>query len=835
MAETAMESVSEVRQVIARQINCLGEGNRMAKRRALEGIKKETIGKKPPLDNEVLQGVLEAELKPLLKCFGDPVDKCRELSVQLIHDFVETIPRPAEILPYLIPTIVTRLGNQEITESAEELRLALVELMIKLVELTGDRLAPFLDDYVRVLQRTIVDPFSDVRRASCTCTCKLARSIPQHFHLQSESLISPLLQTISHQHSKVRVQVIYTIGDVLQYGNHKPMDKVISHLAQRLFDHTPQVRLAVTKVVGGWLLDFVDRYSFHHKLIPLLLTSQTDELDEIAATAKQLWADCGKKYEEENEKDLKDQMDFLNPDVELPLGYTERANLGCRTLIFRNMSKILPGCLNDMGDWTVTNRIMSAKLLQVLLINAEDYTTQHMAPLLAGMYKACGDEEQEVVHRVQKSAELVGFFVGPEVYCKLILPTVQAAQGPGVLMTFASILRGTKRVLLKKYLPEICKVLCEPDVCRGEQTSYQVQLLSCVQAIISVARDDCQEVSLELFTVLITIMAVGREEALREQVKTTLSDLALAVGHESPQALYDAHSKQVLDSFQTSYQHWTNLSVERLVFDTLLSEAGEVVGDLLDDIIPILETNLRPDKDAELRLKFFSLLSRLVMSAPCTLNSRQRFRDFSLAVVRNMVLPNCVWHAGRTATAIRTTAVSCLWALLQSGLLDAQQLNSIINDLQVQLVTLLEDDSCSTRLITVRILQKVMAVCGSSTFDPERLHTMYMELLKRLDDSSDEIRVAVAKTFVTFFGCFGEDYDVRLYKAHLETLYTGLLVHLDDPDQAIQEAVLDVLKRAAKVCPSLLIGEVEAVRHKHRSFIYCDELVRHAKSLTDQG
>ena len=118
------------------------------------------------------------------------------------------------------------------------------------------------------------------------------------------------------------------------------------------------------------------------------------------------------------------------------------------------------------------------------------------------------------------------------------------------------------------------------------------------------------------------------------------------------------------------------------------------------------------------------------------------------------------------------------------------QLGSIMDEVQVQLVTLLEDDSRSTRLITTRILQKVMALCGPSCFHPDRLHALYMELLKRLDDSSDEIRVAVAKTFVTFFSCFPEEYDRRLYKAHLETLYTGLLVHLDDPDQTIQEAVL---------------------------------------------
>ena len=43
-----------------------------------------------------------------------------------------------------------------------------------------------------------------------------------------------------------------------------------------------QVRQAVTCVVGGWLLDLRDRYSFFHKLIPLLLSNLEDDIPEIA-------------------------------------------------------------------------------------------------------------------------------------------------------------------------------------------------------------------------------------------------------------------------------------------------------------------------------------------------------------------------------------------------------------------------------------------------------------------------------------------------------------------------------------------------------------------------
>lgn len=59
--------------------------------------------------------------------------------------------------------------------------------------------------------------------------------------MQSESLIKPLMQTISHQHYRVRVDVIQATGTVIQYGNGKSVDDVLSHLAQRLFDEIPRV------------------------------------------------------------------------------------------------------------------------------------------------------------------------------------------------------------------------------------------------------------------------------------------------------------------------------------------------------------------------------------------------------------------------------------------------------------------------------------------------------------------------------------------------------------------------------------------------------------------
>lgn len=217
--------------------------------------------------------------------------------------------------------------------------------------------------------------------------------------MQSESLIKPLMQTISHQHYRVRVDVIQATGTVIQFGNGKSVDDVLSHLAQRLFDEIPKVRQAVTTVIGEWLLHLRDRYSYFHKLIPLLLGSITDDIPENMTLAWTYWEKVGLQWEKENEEDLKDKMDFSVPPSHYPKGVT-RPGLGCRELVSRNLSKVLPGLCHDLTDWVESTRVKASQLLYVLLLHAEDHITQHMELLLRALYQACLDRESEVVRNV---------------------------------------------------------------------------------------------------------------------------------------------------------------------------------------------------------------------------------------------------------------------------------------------------------------------------------------------------------------------------------------------------------------------------------------------------
>lgn len=42
-------------------------------------------------------------------------------------------------------------------------------------------------------------------------------------------------------------------------------------------------------------------------------------------------------------------------------------------------------------------------------------------------------------------------------------------------------------------------------------------------------------------------------------------------------------------------------------------------------------------------------------------------------MIKDILTPNLQWQGGRTAAAIRTTAVACLWALIYSELLSPEE------------------------------------------------------------------------------------------------------------------------------------------------------------------
>uniref|UniRef100_UPI003AAF52D3 dynein axonemal assembly factor 5 n=1 Tax=Centroberyx gerrardi TaxID=166262 RepID=UPI003AAF52D3 len=838
MATGDERAAAEVLRGLARHLNCLNEDNKNTRKRALEAIKKETIDK--GLSSGVLQEVFSCLLKSLLKCLSDPMERCRETAIVMIGEFIRCVPKPEESLPYLMPCLSQRLGGKEILEPAEELRLSVMEMLTLTVEVCGKQLAPYLDDMINILQRTIVDPFPDVKRESCKCTVRFAKCVPEHFHMQADSLVKPLMQTIAHQHSRVRVSVIEATGAVIQHGTGKNVDDVLSHLAQRLFDDSPQVRKAVTIVVGDWLLHMRDRYSYFHKLLPLLLSSIHDEIPEIRLLAADLWRQTGAQWEKENEDDIKDKMDFLlTPPPLYPAG-VERPGLGCRELVVRNLGRLVPAVTHDVTDWLVPTRVKTSQLLSVLLLHAEDHCTQHLQPLLATLYRACSDSERDVVDNCLAAAKLLGTFVPPVVFLKLLLNHVETSSSsfshPWVpLMVLAAVLAGCSGPLLKPHLQQVANTLAQPDVCQEyQQVMYLEQLLACVEVLLCQCEADCGSVSLQLLQVLVTVQSLSAEPLLSDKALESVRWLCKVQGLDSVMELYRQHMGQLLDWLAASVNTWSSYSPQRLQLHVIAVQSGPVMGEFVGQLMPLLRSCLHPDRDPEMRMSIFTMLAKLLLDSANTLDSQGRFHDESEMFLCEVLLPNLVWHAGRTAAAIRTSALSCLLALLHGGAVTPGQLLCVEERLSPQVLSALEEDSQMARLLACRSLSTILRLIGPS-LHPDALNKIYPELLKRLDDSSEEVRGVALRALGLWLSSLTRDYSPLLCAPHLELLFQQLLLHLDDPNSSVQEQVLGVLKTGSSVHPALLKKEVEAVREKQRSPVYCDQLLQHINSLPKES
>jgi dynein assembly factor 5 len=92
----------------------------------------------------------------------------------------------------------------------------------------------------------------------------------------------------------------------------------------------------------------------------------------------------------------------------------------------------------------------------------------------------------------------------------------------------------------------------------------------------------------------------------------------------------------------------------------------------------------------------------------------------------DIILPNLVWRAGRTAEAIRTAGILCLYVAFQhsedsiSPFAIPSTLTTVMEPLVPILLTLVEDSSKKTRLITCRALCrmiKLLQVTGLHTAD----------------------------------------------------------------------------------------------------------------------
>ncbi|KPJ08314.1 HEAT repeat-containing protein 2 [Papilio machaon] len=782
------ELKSNPKGVLEPYITTLQSESKLARKQAFQKINYEIF------ENPVNEGCDFTVIFPeiyayVLKGFSDASEGCREMSILIISNFIEHLPLNDYYLTYILPVIVRRIGCAEIVEDSEEVRLLLIELVHKiLIKYKNTQLlTSFFNDFTSILTKTSTDPFPKVKLEACECIILLSKIINREFHLQCESFIKPVLSNFAHQHFRVRVAAIRAIGAIVISGNAKCFELSITPMAEKLFDENTQVRLQVTLEVGNWMMKYKDRYSFWHRMIPLMLTSLSDVMADIRTTATKLWSDIGLQYMEENEEDLKKKLDFLK-DVPTHYPDVKRPNFGCRCLI-------------------------------------------------------------------KRAAELFGYFITPETWWPLLEADVDSWPA---LTVIANILKGSKPDLVKgKVMKELCKELSDPDRCRVRKPKYQTNLVHVTEALMSLCGQDCAPVYEDLFIINFTVYAMPYDDKMQFMALSNLDKLRqLEDCGRTLTTLYDRHIRRILVDITSDALTWTLLTPDRCLLECVMLNAGYAMGSQLHLLAPLLRESLAtPQVDPEVKLKVFTALSTVLLRRQTNFSKcdTDKLESFLNIVIEEIIVPNLVWAPGRTAEAIRTAAAACLCSALQDDPhtdLEDKGADGDANDKKVNLFPskeslepLLErvvplvcgaadDNSALTRQHALRALACLATLATArGCFTPQLLHNMYFVVLKRLDDSSDKVRSFAVRTVRTLFSQRPRPYDTVVFGAHVDALYSAMLIHLDDPDEEFRKEMLAALIALSDVDPQLLIKKVKANIHLYRNKAAYESLSSHIENM----
>jgi hypothetical protein len=216
-----------------------------------------------------------------------------------------------------------------------------------------------------------------------------------------------------------------------------------------------------------------------------------------------------------------------------------------------------------------------------------------------------------------------------------------------------------------------------------------------------------------------------------KRVDETIDKLSVNCGLEKSSDLFSIELSSLLDDLQESYEHWDKNTPDRFIFDLLVRRAYTAVVDYWETILMIIAANVEEDKDYELRMDMLNLVEHFLTTKE--LHSTIVF--YSEIVLKMILMPPIAWRVGKPNTRIRKAAIICIIRIVEESLIDPKKLYANFRSLLTTLKNSLEDDWANDLRFAAVVLMKHLVRYLADEFDHEDYNLIYVELLKRLDDS----------------------------------------------------------------------------------------------------
>ena len=708
---------------------------------------------------------------------SDESESVREACVDLFLECGKLVSsddwRP--VLHPVTKSICSRFGPSPI-ESCEEIRLKLMELVGEVVRVNFV-CRDTLDVLIMCLSYGVLDTCPDVKKAAC----EAASQLPTSANLALDvNILGPLVDgliTISHhQHWRVRTACIETLGRLLALGEPPlasvKIDQVIPCVSLACLDHAHQVRSAAVRSLGTWIHcpDTADGADWKSRLFYWLSGLILDDSIEVASEAlKRLKMNSSTTHAFPDDRiaEFTSNLQITKPHVHFCVEGATKVVAGKHLLVG-----------NDVGKVNFALKILTLFASQVPGVHAE---------AVLRSLSALASEDSISDPLVKQASALLT----KSILARYLLPILQRMIGSAIKSSAKDAVGSLKICVYLIWANHDPNSIIEDVIALTEIASYWPVLVDLAEEAISTL--------------------LGRHPALSDDQRWKIFDILLRCKTNSESSRdYDftmAHlGPRVYDDFYgKALEMVTRKPDNRSCLRDILSKADVetcILPSLQDTLIPLLKTmGLPTDKDdrVDARLDAMEIINILA--------ERKALVPFGENILREILIPNLSWRSGQANSALRKVALVVFRKIVSS---DSVRVRASVFTDSIGVIKCCMDDSWSPdiRLLATLLLSDLIE--GLHVSEP-RVTEIYSDILKRLDDSHNEIRISASGCLVSFFGLLQRSSDT-LPVSSFTQIVKALLVHLDDDSSDVASAVTKALIAGRTLFVDDIVGrESEAV------------------------
>lgn len=755
-----------------RDVNCLRDRDKSTRISGLQRILN-------AVDSEPNLVELFVRIKAnLIELLADPTDKCKELAVKLLEFFVKNNSIPPEDIPHVLQGIHNRVGVEPSLETCEEVRIGLVNLLFLLCKIYSEFIHIDLQRVTDIVAKGFKDKCPIIKILSgeilayLSCICK-------KLGFYARKILENCIGNLYHQQYKVRINCLQSICGLVQcegayelVGNlYKDFKKVQLDRRSEVADMLNSVVFQILKAVPSSYLAEVEG-----KFCYLLLSG-----------------------EKKKEKCLEmiEEIGVIRNDI-------EQEYSGALQVLMKNLKEIISLCLKDLQEWTLQDNYKTragCALLNTIEI-CKKFTLTYADEILPVLFRTYSYEPTEYL---QEIIQVLGYYCDLPIIISLFSSFCNSVNSSNDISSALTLLSH----LLSKLSPDSISPTLQSliTLISSVVSNDEALVLHSTHKLIALLLEKFQS-SLPIEPIFQALLILDTS-AITADIQSTINLLA-ANGGITIQELYLQNLALLLPKLIRNYKYWDDFSSEPARFARLLCRARWCS----EEVIQIVGFNCKKEGNDMVKSWMLDVVEHCVNE-----------RIYSQILIEDVFISTAAWRPN--GHLLRRKSVNLLNLMLEKDLIDPNAVKQTWDKILPVIKTCCNDEQSELRGVCVKTIQLLLEKCSTYMDERETLD-IYPEILKRLDDSSDIIRISACVPFVIYFKVLKEK---NMRFGNFSYVVNNLFTHLDDPSDKIQKAIGNVLQAAAGFNKEEFLVIANEARQKHKHPRSVGELIEIAKSL----